>query len=283
MTLKTLISSEESGTIDLTKYEWPGGVGTPRTVATHRERMSGMGTIRIPLHSRKYPNLHTLIDEEDYEMVSQYRWHPCRCPSGKFYAASGKSSQKLHRLILNAGEEQYVDHRNLDTLDNRRSNLRISTHAQNCANSGKRSHSKSPFKGVTKTPDNTWDCSIQSNGNRVYVGKYATAKDAAYAYDQEARLLHGNFAKTNVDIGLLDAGFKGSPPISSRYTSAYRGVTRKTKDRNWTARLSVNGREFYLGMFVEEEDAAKAYDEASTRLLGSKAKLNFDAVLGETK
>ena len=71
------------------------------------------------------------VDDSDYELLSKYRWN---YTNGY---AQGKVNGKLigmHRFIMRTPKGMVTDHINHDTLDNRRANLRICTHAQNMAN-----------------------------------------------------------------------------------------------------------------------------------------------------
>jgi len=79
-----------------------------------------------------------MIDDKDYELVSHLKWHAIRIRR-TFYAQSRLSTKPskavlMHRFILDAPSEMEVDHRNGDTLDNRRNNLRIATRPQNGRN-----------------------------------------------------------------------------------------------------------------------------------------------------
>jgi hypothetical protein len=58
-------------------------------------------------------------------------------------------------------------------------------------------------------------------------------------------------------------------------TSQYRGVTWLIKNRKWMAQIKANGKRRYLGSFTDEEDAARAYDEAAREAFGDFARLNF--------
>ena len=86
-----------------------------------------------------------LVDDEDYEIVSQYKWQEAKAiRKGKYYTsyALGKScgSNKerktisMHRLIMNTPPDLVVDHINHNGLDNRKENLRNVTHSQNQKN-----------------------------------------------------------------------------------------------------------------------------------------------------
>jgi len=56
-------------------------------------------------------------------------------------------------------------------------------------------------------------------------------------------------------------------------TSKYKGVCWVGK--KWQAKIVVNGRQIYLGSYVIEEDAARAYDEGARRHFGEFARTNF--------
>lgn len=56
-------------------------------------------------------------------------------------------------------------------------------------------------------------------------------------------------------------------------SSIYRGV--KRAGEKWAAIISIGGRQKFLGTFVEEQDAAKAYDAAAVSMHRDFARLNF--------
>lgn len=107
----------------------------------------------------------------------------------------------LHRLILNAPRDKEVDHINGDSLDNRKVNLRICTHAENLRNVKTRCGKKgSVYKGVRV--DNTcvhrrWRAQATFNGKLIHIGHFATEEIAAEAYNRKAEELFGDFARVN--------------------------------------------------------------------------------------
>lgn len=157
--------------------------------------------VEIPLTQGKV----ALVDAEDAERVNEYRWcaNKVILKSGKvkFYASRTvrKGVQRqLHRFLTNAKRGQEVDHKNGDGLDNRKSNLRVCTRAQNLWNRGKTKPGSSIYKGVVKTKHNRWAAYIKANGKREFLGCYATEIEAAAAYDKRAKELHGEFAYLNL-------------------------------------------------------------------------------------
>lgn len=63
----------------------------------------------------------------------------------------------------------------------------------------------------------------------------------------------------------------------TRGTSKYKGVYREKRYRKWCASIHFEGRNYYLGSFSNELDAAKAYDLKAAELFGEFAYLNFPA------
>ena len=88
------------------------------------------------------------VDDSDFEAISKFKWYITNDRKQLPYAQTGMNYKKIrmHRHLLNAPPQMDVDHINGDTLDNRRCNLRICTHAENVRNS---KISKNNVSGVT--------------------------------------------------------------------------------------------------------------------------------------
>lgn len=103
---------------------------------------------------------------------------------------------KLHQLLF--PDWPMADHENGDCLDNRRTNLRECTSAQNAQNSASRAGSSSQFKGVTwDRSRGKWMAAIQAEGKARTLGRFDDEAEAARAYDQAARAAYGRFARLN--------------------------------------------------------------------------------------
>lgn len=164
----------------------------------------------IPLSSRKWPRLVALVDDEDFEWLSQFKWHPrapdlktgnhsfYACTSARGQAESGSGSRKMHRFIVQGTGD--VDHINGDGLDNRRSNLRTCSSSQNSANSRKSVHLKSSrYKGVSlRKREKKWVARIRKSGVLIHLGRFTEEISAALAYNAKALELFGEFAKLNI-------------------------------------------------------------------------------------
>ncbi len=186
-------------------------LSTPALPLTHRSGFSRGGlmpTIRVPLHSRKYPSLFAHIDEADAELVSQYRWHPHVLQDRQIiYAYASKSvggkhkNIKMHRLIMGLDSVHSIDHINTDGLDNRRSNLRFATRGQNGTNRSSVPNSSSRFKGVNwHKGGQKWRATITACGKFRHLGMFDNEEDAARSYDVAALLQWGEFARLNFPV-----------------------------------------------------------------------------------
>jgi hypothetical protein len=101
---------------------------------------------------------------------------------------------------MDAPDGVQVDHINRNTLDNRRSNLRLCTASQNRYNQKPRKDSVTGFKGVSFHPDKKvkqWQAKIIVEGRKISLKYHATAEEAALAYNRAAVIHHGEFARLN--------------------------------------------------------------------------------------
>lgn len=138
-----------------------------------------------------------LVDNEDYEWLSEHCWHIRSAPRpgmleyvGRTATCkenpSGKFSLLMHRAVLGLerGDHRQGDHINFDTFDNRRSNLRIVTQEENRTRQNSRRGSSSQYVGVTWV--NTyqiWYANLMHKGKNTTIGAFQTELAAALARD----------------------------------------------------------------------------------------------------
>jgi hypothetical protein len=170
-------------------------------VMVYRKRKNGYTYRRIYLGEGVW----TVLDEQDYYRLGHFKWTVIG-DSGKFYAVrSVKVGQvktktlRLHREIMNPPKRRLVDHKNGDSLDNRRDNLRLATRAQNVHNRRKtKSKTSSRFIGVFyEKRYHYWVAKIEHKGKVIWLGSFKSEVEAAKAYDRAALKLRGEFARLN--------------------------------------------------------------------------------------
>jgi hypothetical protein len=99
---------------------------------------------------------------------------------------------------MDASKGEYVDHINGNVLDNRKSNLRICTNAENCRNTGPYKNNKSGYRGVSwHKRDKEWRAQIKHNGKVIWISAHKDKEEAARARDTKALELQGEFAWLN--------------------------------------------------------------------------------------
>jgi hypothetical protein len=145
-----------------------------------------------------------IVDAADYESLMQWKWY-ASLSRGTFYVkreqkrSSGKRmSIWMHRQILGLqyGEKMDVDHINGNSLDNRRANLRVVTHAENMRNRRLQKNSASGIKGVSwNKASKKWKAQIYIGGKQIHLGLFMSTHEATAAYVNAAKKYHGEFAR----------------------------------------------------------------------------------------
>lgn len=138
-----------------------------------------------------------IIDIEDVELCKQYKW--CLTKDGYVLSYKNDTFLYLHRLLLGAKDNEYIDHINFNTLDNRKQNLRICTNAQNLQHRSKlTSLNTSGYHGIYFDKSrNKWKVEIQCNKKRITVGRFENIEEAISArkkYEEEIFGVYKSFA-----------------------------------------------------------------------------------------
>lgn len=136
-----------------------------------------------------------LIDDDDFARVSRLNW--CVLKKRGVIKYARNNNGLMHRFILNVSDGIFVDHKDGNGLNNQKGNLRIATQGQNARNAIKRTVRTSRFKGVRKI-EYGWQARITFEKKCYAIGFFKTEEEAALAYNDKAKKLHGEFAKLNV-------------------------------------------------------------------------------------
>lgn len=142
------------------------------------------------------------IDAADAVLVQAHRWYL----SHGYPTVSRAHGMRMSRLLLDdmlqgAADGKSVDHLDGDPLNNQRSNLRICTHEQNMRNQKIHRDNTVGYKGVSldaRRKCRPYKARIVVNYAEIHLGMYATAEEAALAYNEAAIKHHGAFARLNV-------------------------------------------------------------------------------------
>src|SRR5579871_4595837 len=150
-----------------------------------------------------------IIDDADLPLASQYKWWVQKVNSGAYYAITNYNDEDgkrrrlyLHRLLMNPPVGFVVDHKDGNTLDNRRNNLRVCTHSQNMAahRKPKSSKKRSQYRGVRYVAEGKrhWSATITYQGKQRHLGVFYTEAEAAQARDKAALEICGEYAVLNI-------------------------------------------------------------------------------------
>lgn len=130
---------------------------------------------------------HALVDDCDYIELSKHKWRAKKFVGCKktgsiyFYAIRVKDGKQLfmHRQILNAPIGMVVDHQNKDTLDNRRSNIRVCDYSTNLMNRDIGASNKTGCMGVSFYKGRgKYVAEIKVNGKKISLGSFVNLSDA---------------------------------------------------------------------------------------------------------
>jgi len=138
------------------------------------------------------------VSDEDFETLSMIHWRISN-ERGYIYAIH-PTLGKMHRYILGIIDPKiYVDHKDGNTLNCQRNNLRKATPQQNCFNSKVHKDSYTGYKGVYYVKkSNNYRVIISSNGKKVIVNGFNTKYEAMVKYNSLAKIIHGEFARLNI-------------------------------------------------------------------------------------
>lgn len=153
---------------------------------------------QIPLTQGQF----ALVDNEDFEELSKYKWYAQWEPHGQTYYAgrhlkNPSTTFTMHRQVMGASPEQRIDHRDHNGLNNQKENLRLCTDVQNQRNQRKLKNKSSRFKGVCRNRYGGWRVYIVVNYKQKHLGHFVNEIDAALAYNKAATELFGEYALLN--------------------------------------------------------------------------------------
>ena len=142
-----------------------------------------------------------IVDDDDYEYLNRFKWHISGKPTRRY--AQAKINGKLvlmHQIILPPIQDcTGIDHRDCNSLNNQKYNLRYASDSQNVGNSRVQTVPKSSkYKGVYFDKSRTnWQAYIKFHYKYIHLGRFNSEDDAAEAYNEAAIKYFGEFARIN--------------------------------------------------------------------------------------
>lgn len=160
----------------------------------------------VDVSTPTFPLASTVIDADMLQFVvdGRGRWLAMKAGDGIYVARAGRGPRRnlvyLHIYLLGRKPGKLVDHRDGETFNNRRTNLRHATRAQNSQNSKPNPNHSSLYKGVTLA-GKRWRAMIRVRGKIKHLGYHSTQRAAAHSYDRAAQTHFGAFARPNFSNG----------------------------------------------------------------------------------
>jgi len=146
----------------------------------------------ININSPTHGQFKVLIDLDDIDKCNSYTWSMLKSVSGKnkeymAYYATNYEIGLLHRFIMEASKDIIIDHKDGNTLDDRKFNLRECTSSENSMNQKKRK-SESGITGVL------WNKKTKSW--MAYMKIHNKFKNLGYYHDKDEAIKSRKEAET---------------------------------------------------------------------------------------
>lgn len=177
-------------------------------------------------------NGHFIIDAKDLPIVRYHKWRKDshdRIITGNCTKTNPR--RELSRMLLKITDPTIkVDHKDCDSFNNKRNNLRICTQQENAYNKSFMSNNKSGIIGVVWDKHRErWAPEIRYEKQRCHLGRYGKFEEAVYARYIAGKSLFQDFQNDTVKQQMLSI-IKPIPEIRKQEISNY--VINKLKSKN---------------------------------------------------
>jgi hypothetical protein len=143
--------------------------------------------------------------DEWFRVLINHKWCALKHRKNGFYVATsiitnGKhKTTHMHRMIYSVTDSKvFVDHKNHDTLDNRKNNIRIAIAGRNQQNALKRKNNTSGYIGVHwHISYKRWVANIHYKHKRIHLGSFFDLTEAAKNRDLYTLFYYKEFSVLN--------------------------------------------------------------------------------------
>lgn len=135
-----------------------------------------------------------IFDLEDYALISKYYWviHNGNKTYRRVVTKTNGKMTPMHQILTG---KTNIDHKNRNTFDNRRSNLRDATYSQNSQNRTRQSNNTSGIIGVSfDNQSDVWKARININKHQHTIYTGVSFKDAVITRLKAEKEYYGEFA-----------------------------------------------------------------------------------------
>lgn len=142
-----------------------------------------------------------IIDLEDVEKLENKKWRTVFKLNKPYLFTGNQKSEKIyfHRMIM-GNPDQQVDHISGNTLDNRKSNLRVVSLQENMCNLKKKSNNKSGIRGVSFNKGRgRWSVDFTYKKQRLYIKTFPTIEEAVYVRYKLETIFNSELRNTSND------------------------------------------------------------------------------------
>ncbi len=153
--------------------------------------------VEMIIESKVYGTIILKMDNDDWEKCSKLTWHYAKNKDSKYIQTRVKGKMiKLHRYIMNIDNSNLlVDHISRDTLDNRKSNLRICTYQQNSFNKSIRIDNTSGITVISfHNINKKWRAKIKYNNLTIHLGYFEDINEALINRRVAEEILFGEYS-----------------------------------------------------------------------------------------
>ena len=236
--------------------------------------------MEIPLYGKYSNDNVALVSDEDYELVSKYRWNKTK----NGYAKETVNGKKInmHRFIMNAAENETIHHKK-NKLDNRKENLekkivymKIRLYGEYCNGEEYALVSPEDYDIVSKYK--WWKGQYgyargEVDGKMVSMHRFIMKPPKDKVIDHISRnRLDNRRKKLKICTSQENSHNKS---ISKNKSSKYRGVFYNKRDKKYRTAFTYNKIYIYIGDFKNELDAAEAFDMYIVHKKIKEIQLNF--------